>query len=111
MPLGVGPLRSARERLGRHRVHLYFYHTAGAPAPLEKGTERGGDEPGPLGGGLDHGAPARGRRGAGGAPRRERGEGGAREGGGGRRGRLGGRARRRGRPAPRRGGGAAAGWR
>src|SRR5947208_845277 len=98
---GVGPLRSARERLGRHRVHLYFYHTAGAPAPLEKGTERGGDEPGQLGGALDHEAPARGRRGSGSAQRRERVDGEAGDGGGGRRGLLEERARRRGRLATR----------
>src|SRR2546427_11231961 len=101
MPLGVGPLRSARERLGRHRVHLYFYHAAGAPAPLEKGTERGGDEPGQLGGALDHEAPARGRRGSGSAQRRERVDGEASDAGDGRRGLLEERARRRGRLATR----------
>src|SRR5437879_267895 len=99
MPLGVGPLNSALERLGSHRVHLYFYHTAGAPAPLEKGTERGGDEPGQLGGALDHEAPARSRRGSGRAQRRERIEGEARDAGNSRRGLLEKRARRGGRLA------------
>src|SRR5882672_5683653 len=95
MPLDVGPLSSALERLGRHWIHLYFYHTAGAPAPLEKGTERGGDEPGQLGGALDHEAPARGRRGCGRAQRRERIDGEARDAGDSRRGLLEKRARRR----------------
>src|SRR5882762_601662 len=99
MPLGLGPLNSALERLGSHRVHLYFYHTAGAPAPLEKGTERGGDEPGQLGGALDHEAPARSRRSSGCAQRRERIDGEARDAGDSRRGLLEERARRRGRLA------------
>src|SRR6266849_4269898 len=61
---------SQLERLGRYRVHLYFYHTAGAPAPLEKRPQDGTDEPGQLNGALDDEAPARGRRRAGRPQRR-----------------------------------------
>src|SRR6266849_1788941 len=72
-PLGprLGLLAPSQlEKLDGYRVHLYFYHTAGAPAPREKGPQGGTDEAGQLGGALDDEAPARGRRRAGRPQRR-----------------------------------------
>src|SRR5215831_9122583 len=49
------------------RVHLYFYHTAAVPSPLEERRERAGETPREIVRALDHELPPRalGRRAAG----------------------------------------------